>query len=677
MKKFFLSAFLLILAQLPKAQSFSSSNLPIVIITTDSDPVTNLPLAILDEPRVLANIKIINHIDGSRNYVADQNDPFAVYFTGRISIEIRGSSSQDLPKKSYGLTTLQSDNVTALSIPLLGLPKENDWILNSLPFDPSLIRDYTTYTLAQRMGNYAPHGVYCELMLNGVYKGLYLFMEKLKIDDNRINISKMLPTDISGESLTGGYVTKCDKTTGGDPVAWSISPASFIHDSPDPAVITSQQNTYIYNQFIALKNLSAAKNASATNGYPSIIDVPSFVDFMIMNELSSNVDGYQYSTFFHKERNGKLRAGPIWDFNLTYGNDLFQYGFDRSKTSVWQFSDGGNDGAPFWKSLFAEPTYLCYLTKRWQEMNAAKQPLCYDSIARLIDVTVAKISEAAVRDNNLWKTSGAQSTNVANMKTWIQNRISWMNSKLTNCTACKNVAVPSLVITKIQYHPIATSLYPSDSLEFIELTNKGTTTINLTGVYFKNLGLTYQFPAGATLAASAKIVLASNAKSFLIHYGYKPYGQFTRNLSNFEEDLILVDAFGNLIDQVKYQGFDPWPIDANGLGACLSLKDINSDNNIAANWEAVSVAAGLSNVMDDAAVSIYPMPATKELTIYSATNELLSCEMFDLFGRLVLTRTGLNSNKCQLNIQHLAPNIYVLKLCFSNGSVVSKKIVKE
>ena len=103
-----------------KAQTLTSSNLPIVIISTDINPKTSQPYLIVDNPRVLASMKIIKRPDGSRN------------FYGRISIEIRGSSSQGLPKKPYGLTTLEADNVTNNNVSLLGMPKENDWILNSL-----------------------------------------------------------------------------------------------------------------------------------------------------------------------------------------------------------------------------------------------------------------------------------------------------------------------------------------------------------------------------------------------------------------------------------------------------------------------------------------------------------------------------------------------------------------
>ena len=118
--------------------------------------------------------------------------------------------------------------------------------------------------------------------------------------------------------------------------------SSFVHEYPKSTDIKPDQHDYIKGEFERLANTSSDKNSSVEDGYPSVIDVPSFIDFMILNEFSGNVDGYQFSTFFHKERNGKLRAGPIWDFNLTYGNDLFLWGYDRSFTFGWQFDDGGN-----------------------------------------------------------------------------------------------------------------------------------------------------------------------------------------------------------------------------------------------------------------------------------------------------------------------------------------------
>ncbi len=118
------------------AQSFSNSNLPIVVINTDGGS------PIVDDPRVLATMKIIYRGPGQRNYLTDQNNPAYLDYDGRIEIEIRGSSSQYTEKKQYGFSTLQADNVTNNNVSLLGLPGEHDWIYNSMTFDPALIRDY-------------------------------------------------------------------------------------------------------------------------------------------------------------------------------------------------------------------------------------------------------------------------------------------------------------------------------------------------------------------------------------------------------------------------------------------------------------------------------------------------------------------------------------------------------
>src|SRR6185436_6369624 len=182
--------------------------------------------------------------------------------------------------------------------------------------------------------------------------------------------------------VTGGYLIKADKVTNEDPSAWKMSAyngrdVDFIFESPKPFVIKYQQANYIKSQFVSLE--TSVSNTSAVNGFPSIIDIPSFVDFMLLNELAANVDAYQFSTFFHKDKRGKLRAGPLWDLNLTYGNDLFQFGFDRSKSNTWQFDNGDNIGPRFWRDLFNNSTFKCYLSKRWNSLTQVGQPLNINS----------------------------------------------------------------------------------------------------------------------------------------------------------------------------------------------------------------------------------------------------------------------------------------------------------
>jgi hypothetical protein len=205
-----------------------------------------------DSPRVLATMKIIYKGQGLRNYVIDQNTAGYLNYNGRINIEIRGSSSQVLPKKQFGLTTLKADNISNNNVSILGLPSDNDWILNGLGFEPSLIRDYLCYNLSRSIGEYASRTVYCELMINGSYNGLYVLQEKIKQGSDRVDIMKIGTLDNTSPAVTGGYITKADKTTGNDPVAWTMSSyigtndVTFIHDQPKPENVTSQHQRVIH-----------------------------------------------------------------------------------------------------------------------------------------------------------------------------------------------------------------------------------------------------------------------------------------------------------------------------------------------------------------------------------------------------------------------------------------------
>lgn len=661
------------------SQVFTGSNLPIVLINTDINTATQLPFEILDATRTAAEMKIIKRPDGTRNFITDQNTVAFINYTGRISIEIRGSTSQMIPKKPYSLTTLLADNVSTRNVSLLGMPKENDWTLNNCAFEPSYLRDYLSYNLSRLMNNYAPRLEYCEVVLNGEYIGLYLLSEKIKADSNRVNILKIAATDNTLPNITGGYITKTDKTTGGDPIAWTMNQyqgdvPTFIHDLPNPVAVTPEQNTYIHNEFTKLETSTHSQISNFASGYPSIIDVPTFVDFMIMNELSSNVDGYQYSTYFHKERNGKLRAGPIWDFNLTYGNDLFEWGFDRSFFNVWQFYDGGNTGPRFWKDLYDNPTFKCYLSKRWNEMTQPGYPLNYNAITALMDATVLKINEAVLRDKQKWAYTGSFPTEITNMKTWISSRINWITTNVGGFTACNSVVVPPLVITKINYNPATSALFHvSGDLEFIEITNAGSQTVNLTGVYFKELGFTYQFPANSFLAAAGSIYLASNLTTFQAKNGFAAFGQFTRNLSNSTENLLLADGFGNTIDEVVYFDSAPWPTEPDGSGSFLQLISTTLDNNLASSWIA---APNLETATFDSNTKtvIFPNPTSGSFSIHtnSAVEELV---VTDICGKTIL-KTIPDAKTITIDLNGFEKGVYFIKMRFDSG-YKTEKIVKQ
>lgn len=636
----------------------------------DTDGGVTIP----DEPKVLATMKIIWHQDGSRNYMTDANNPAFLNYNGRIGIERRGSSSQNnFQKKPYALETLQSDDVTNNNVSILGMPKENDWVLNSLAYDQTGVRDVLSYEIFEKLGHYSSRRVYCEVVVNGDYKGLYVFMEKIKVDDNRVNIEKIDETCNSHPEVTGGYITKADKTTGGDPIAWQMQEygngwwgadyVDFIHHYPKPENVTTAQNNYIKNVFYNLESKAGGHNTSSGNGFPSIIDIPSFIDFMIVAEFASNVDVYRLSTFFHKDRKGKLRAGPVWDYNLAYGFDAFG---SRSRYDVWQFDNEDNKGPKFFKDMFDTPMYRCYLAKRWFELTAEGQPLNYNVICDRIDELDAIIIEAVGRDNQRWNKMTQHAAKVTEMKNWIQQRINWLNNNIGSYDNCDDMDLPPLVISKIHYHPMdVDSILNGNKLEFIQIDNNGDSDVDLTGIYLRELGITYSFPNGSTLAAHDALVLCSDSLSYVQYYRRTPFGEYQRKLSNKSENIVIADAWGNIIDEVCYADTDPWPTEPDGNGPYLQLIDLELDNSLPENWTYRYNFDDINEV-SDSHPAVYPNPSHGIIHIVSE-DEIISVEVIDLSGRTVKF-----FNTDTIDVSHLSNGLYLLKINTLHSTSIEK-----
>lgn len=422
----------------------TESNLPIIKIETNDR-------AILDDPRIRAQMVIINDSLDGPNYIQSNK----IDYSGQTSIELRGSSSQKrFPKKSYGLET-QNEDGTNNNVSLLGMPKENDWILYGPYSDKSLLRNVLIYELSRKIGQYAPRTRLCELVINDKYQGVYILMEKIKRDKQRVAISKLKNKDI-----TGGYILKIDKTTGAGSKGWhsSIYPKGrvekklfFQYEYPDEDDITPAQTEYIQNHIREFEQLLASSNYNdPVYGYDKFISVESFIDFFILNEIAYNLDGYRLSTFLYKDRDKKdplLKVGPIWDFNLAFGN-----GYDCKKQNSEGFvldynitcPNKKNRQIPFWwHRLMEDPQYNTSLYKRWTALRAG--PLQLDSIYDYIDKQAALLADAQERnfrrwrvmDQKLWPNkyhSKSYTEEIQYLKEWIRARLIWLDHNIPGNT---------------------------------------------------------------------------------------------------------------------------------------------------------------------------------------------------------------------------------------------------
>ncbi|WP_438864631.1 CotH kinase family protein [Neptunicella sp.] len=160
---------------------------------------------IQNEPKIIASMKITDYQIGELPIVD---------YDGQIGVEYRGSSSQYYyDKKSYGIELRDSDN-NDLNASILGLPEEEDWVLNGPYGDKTLIRNALMFDMAQAFGRYSSRYKFVELYINQQYNGVYVLLEKIKRDAARVDINKLKDDENDGEDVTGGYILKLDKTDG-------------------------------------------------------------------------------------------------------------------------------------------------------------------------------------------------------------------------------------------------------------------------------------------------------------------------------------------------------------------------------------------------------------------------------------------------------------------------------
>jgi len=423
--------------QAASPDTFDSSNLPLFIVTTENNHT------IPDEPKIAANLKVIDNGTGNLNHLTDTPS-----FDGPIGIEVRGASSQSFPKKSFGFETRDADGYD-LNVSLLGLPEDEDWIFYAPFTDKSFLRDALTYHLGNATGHYTSRTVFGELFLNGDYQGIYCLEEKIKQDKSRVDISKLKSEDISGDQLTGGYLLKVDRDDGEgsyfvsnykgtDPNA----EVRIVFEDPEGPKMEPEQRAYIQNFMNQFEDaLYGPSFANDTFGYKRYVDLPSLVDYFIVNELGHNVDAYRLSTYMYKDRDSidsLLHFGPLWDFNLGYGNVDY---CGCETIDGWAYENSSFCGnTPFWWLRFEEDTSFQNAVRcRFDELR--ESVLSTEQVLHYIDSMALTFSEAQVRNYKKWPILGSYiwpnhfigqtyEEEIGYFKSWMTGRLDWMEENL-------------------------------------------------------------------------------------------------------------------------------------------------------------------------------------------------------------------------------------------------------
>ncbi len=396
-------------------------------------------------------------LDGEKNSVADS----AKGTLYDIGIKVRGQSSALFPKPGYGVE-VRDEKGEGLDVSLFGLPPADDWVFHGPYVDKSMMRNALAHWLFRQAGHYSPRTKHFDLYINGVYRGVYVLIEKIKRGKYRVNVSKLKETDVSGEDVTGGYIWAFDKTgtnTGGagsgpiEKEGFNTSDGlNVILHYPKKENIQKQQEDYLKKYLNDLEGLF--KNGKNGQGYENYVDMTSALDYVLHEEVTNNADSYWCSFFLHKPKDktdkngvkteGKVTLGPAWDFNLAMSNGSQPEngggnngggmwgggfgggfggggnGFGSSGTSGWQIENSqksGNGGmwgmgsslkAPNWLlGMWKDSHYQSELKKRWAELRSGVWHT--KTLDLYLDSMKTYLKNAADRNFKRWPNLGKSS----------------------------------------------------------------------------------------------------------------------------------------------------------------------------------------------------------------------------------------------------------------------------
>ncbi len=524
--------FWLLLPALLVGQSLSVSNLPILRINTNSR-------VIQDEPKIPVVMEIFDKGVGQLNQVS--STPTLTTIAG---IEFRGSTSQAdfifLPgyvKKPYGIEIwTDTSGVNAKKMSLVQMPEETDWVLNASYNDRSFMRDFLAQMIAGRLGVLNSKTKFVELIINDEYRGVYVLMEKIKQGKNRVPISDLYPTENSGDDVTGGYLLKIDKSSGSPSTSWKSNYTSgitatqkceFQIEYPKYGIITQQQLIYIRDYINTWERKLMTEDMNDPKAsFRDMMDMPSFVNFFILNEVTRNVDGFRLSTYLYKDKEslgGKIKMGPAWDFNIAFGNADYLNGW---MTNGFVYKAMENDGGkndywqvPFWwNKLIQDANFRKALATRWKEVRSSF--LNTNTLNSTIDSAQVVLKEPLTRNfqkyqlmgRKIWPNYyvGSSLTDEVNwLKNWIQGRLTWLDAQMALFDS------PILGNEQVELHSL---VYPNPS--------KGLFTWRFT--LSKSAEVNYQVLdlQGRVLISSKSLNFGSGEQIYTLDFSSLPAGSY-------------------------------------------------------------------------------------------------------------------------------------------------------
>jgi hypothetical protein len=352
-------------------------------------------------------------------------------FTGPAGVQGRGNFTWSLPKKGYAFE-LQDGAGAEADHEILGLPAGADFALYACYTDKTCLRNALAFAMGQALGRWSPRTRFVELYIDDQYQGLYMLWERIRRDPARVDLPSPRPDDLSG-----GYIVRHEGGPEGDGSDFTTESGVFYrYHSPSLDSITADERAYVQAAWQAMEDAVIADPRT------TVIDQLSWVDRAIVEEVTNNWDGYVHSIYMTKDADadgGRIGMGPLWDFDLAWGNgNVTGY---NCRTDVWayQIQRGFPDDVPaYWLALWADPAFLTAWKCRYQ---ALRQGALADAVfdAR-IDTWVAFTAAARARDQARWPTIGqpvfpncttepSYDAEITYLRAFIHDRLDWLDGQ--------------------------------------------------------------------------------------------------------------------------------------------------------------------------------------------------------------------------------------------------------
>ncbi len=385
-------------------------------------------------------------------------------YSGNTEIKLRGNSTAYQSKRPFKLKL-------AKKVDLFGMGESKHWVLLANAYDRTNLRNKVSYDFSGALGLPYCESILVNVMYNGVYYGLYELSENIRVDEGRVEIYNWEDTaeevakaiakaeslsdserdsleakmcnnlswvtsgkfgdytisdyyDTSSFDISGGYLIENDSYYDEVSKFTTKNLMKLMIKSPEYLSSNSDMMDYLKDYIQTMENAIYSPNRLNSEGktYSEYMDVDSFINFWMVNQIWKNVELLFKSCYMYKDVGGKLYFGPVWDMDWTSGNHVNLHG-DGGKYNTWWHSES-QDREYWYRALYNDPNFILELWERWQEIGGD-----IDNMLAEFDTLSEEIKASAEIDNSLWYYDMSYAQEIKQLDKWLNNRLKWMNEQ--------------------------------------------------------------------------------------------------------------------------------------------------------------------------------------------------------------------------------------------------------